>query len=207
MKVFFRNTDNASDILALRRENSDLFVINFHKTVSFNLISGIPAAIRAARELSFYTRKTVLTHAILDIEGDPFLSTTVIRNGEIVGVSDCMTNGKYTSGNALRMYEFCGVKIGLAVDCDVWESGTDNFFYAGCAGVFHNTLSVFDKKYFASYKSHMRLSKGKYVGLFADCAVEAGETINVLPSDGEAEISFPEGVPSSKSFLKISREF
>ena len=206
MKVFFRNTDNASDILALRRENPDLFVINFHKTICFNLISGIPSSVRAARELSFYTRKPVLLHAVLDIEGDLFLSTTVIIGGEIVGVSDCITNGNYTQGNALRMYNLCGAKIGLAVDCDVWKSGTDNFFYAGCVGVIHNTLSVFDKQYFASYKSHMRLSEGKYIGLFADCAVEAGKGIKVLPSDGEAEISFP-GATAPKAFLKISREF
>lgn len=206
MKAFFRNTDNASDILALRRESSDIFVINYHKTLCFNLISGIPSAVRAAREVSLYTRSPVLLHGRLDIEGDAFLSTMVMKKGEIIGVGDCITNEGFTAGNALRMYELCGKKIGLAVDCDVFESGTDNFFYAGCGAVFHNTLSRFDKSYFASYKSHMRLSKGKYVGLFGDCVVEADKRLRIFPADGEAEIVVGEIGPL-KSFLKISQEF
>lgn len=206
MKIIFKNAFNSADILKTGTRNADLAVINFHGTLCFNMTSGIPAAVRAAREVCFATGADILMHGRLDIEGDKYLSTMIFHNGEIVGVSDCITNDMYTQGSALRLYELHGVKCGIAVDRDFMYSGADNLFCAGARVIFHNTLSALDRDYFGAYKSHMRLTDGFYFGLFSDCALIGDRSLRLLPEEGMHEIVLPErGYGNSRNFLKLSK--
>lgn len=206
MKIIFKNAKTASEILLLRREKPDIFMINYHSTMCFNTAVGIPSALRAARELSLYSGASVILHSRLDIEGDNYLSTLIIKDAELIGVSDCISNDMYTQGTALRSYKLCGVQIGVSVDNDILYSGTDNLFYTGAKAVFHNTLKNLDRNFYAAYKSHLRLNNGLYIGLFGDCAL-IGDKILKTADDGECvdiEISARE-TTFIKAFMKLSR--
>lgn len=205
MKIYFKNAYNLSEVLSLKNK-ADLIIVNYHKPMCFNMTSGIPSSVRAAREVCLMTGAEVLLHGKLDIEGDKYLSTMYLKNGEIAGVSDCITNDMYTQGAALRMYEIGREKSGISVDKDFMCSGTDNFFCAGAKIIYHNTLNKLNKEYFGAYKSHLRLSGGVYFGLFADCALVADGTVQILPDEGEFELKMASRTyANTRNFLKISK--
>ncbi len=206
MKIIFKNTKTPAEILQLRKAKADIITINYHSTMCFNASVGIPSALRAAREVCLYSGASILLHSKLDIEGDNYLSTLVIKDAELIGVSDSISNDMYTQGNALRTYKLCGMQLGVCVDNDVLFSGVDNLFYAGAKAIFHNTLKNLDKNFFAAYKSHMRLTQGLYIGLFGDCAVVGDEKFKII-SDGECfEADFmTRECTHNRAFMKLSR--
>jgi len=204
MKVIFENAYSYSDILKIKPDGADVVSVNFYNTICFGKNFGIPNGLRAAMELSSMRSADVLLHSRLDIEGDKFLSTVFLHDGEIAGVSDCITNDMYTQGNALRMYKIGRVWAGLSVDKDMLHSGADNFFYGGAKVVFHNCLGNFDKEYFGAYRSHGRLCSGIRIGHFKNGAVifdgglkSAGKTLTVDVAE--------EKLCLHKSFLRLSK--
>lgn len=204
MKICFKNAYGYADILTVKTEGADVVSVNFHNTICFHRYFDIPAALKAAMEVSSMRKACVLLHAKLDIEGDKFLSTLLLRDGEIAGVSDCITNDMYTSGNALRMYKICNAWVGLCVDKDMLSSGADNLFYGGAKIVFHNCLGAFDKNYYKAYRNHGALCEGIRVGLFSDGAVIFDGFLKSVGNVVDIDLT-GENLCVHKSFLRISK--
>lgn len=206
MNILSINASDYSEILKAKKSKADVILINYHSVVCFNMTVGVPTAVRAAREVSLFTGADVLLHAALDIEGEKFLSVMVIKNAELIGVSDCISNDMYTQGRALRMYDVCKVRTGISVDKDFLYSGAGNFFNAGAGMVIHFTLNELNKEYFGAYKSHMRLTDGFFIGLFKDCLLVGDKIIKILPQGEETEIILPDRkFAANSAFLKLSK--
>ena len=205
MKIIFKNAADSKDIYSLKNLKADLFIINFHTTMCFNMVAGIPSAVKVSRNINLTTGADVILHGRLDIEGDRFLSTIVLKDGEIACVSDCITHNSYVKGNALRIVDLHGVKCGIAVDRDILTAGVDNLFCGGARLIIHNSLNSLDKAYYGAYKHHIKLTDGVYVGLFSDGALLGDGKLRPLPN--EYILSVPDrAYRDDKTFLKVSKE-
>lgn len=205
----FFNAETAGDVLEAGREKADIISVNYHTPMIFDSRKGIPPCLRAAREIS--RKRAVLLHGKLIIEEEKHLSTLVLKDGELSGVSDCMKYEPNRRGT-LRMYNFFGVKLGVVSDADLLPSGADNLFFCGARGILHNTLSGINKEYYGCLKGHLRLTDGVYLSVCGDGALYARrdgnrEKVELLEIGKVYDIDWKnEPIGNTNGFLRISYE-